>query len=309
MRVLVVGGTEFISLHLVRALLRDRHEVVVLNRGRHPGRVPAGVKTIVADRKDHAALGRVLAGERFDGLVDITYAPTTGDDVRALLAALDGRAGHAIFVSTGRVHDHALPIPYHEDTPRNLYWGEYAKNKIEGEDAYLRSGLPASVVRPTHVFGPLNTRNNETFFFDRLVRGRPVLVPGPGGWLRQFGHVEDLADAMAAMLGDRRAFGRAYNVSGEESITQVGFVELIAEVIERPASLVHVAKAPFGQNLVYDCHAVYTTTRIRAELGLRPRYTLASGLAQTFEWYLREGLDRRDVDFSQDDALLAAART
>jgi nucleoside-diphosphate-sugar epimerase len=309
MRVLVVGGTEFISLHLVRALLRDRHEVVVLNRGRHPGRVPAGVKTIVADRKDHAALGRVLAGERFDGLVDITYAPTTGDDVRALLAALDGRAGHAIFVSTGRVHDHALPIPYHEDTPRTLYWGEYAKNKIEGEDAYLGSGLPASVVRPTHVFGPLNTRNNETFFFDRLVRGRPVLVPGPGGWLRQFGHVEDLADAMAAMLGDRRAFGRAYNVSGEESITQVGFVELIAEVIERPASLVHVAKAPFGQNLVYDCHAVYTTTRIRAELGLRPRYTLASGLAQTFEWYLREGLDRRDVDFSQDDALLAAART
>ena len=309
MRVLVVGGTEFISLHLVRALLRDRHEVVVLNRGRHPGRVPAGVKTIVADRKDHAALGRVLAGERFDGLVDITYAPTTGDDVRALLAALNGRAGHAIFVSTGRVHDHALPIPYHEDTPRNLYWGEYAKNKIEGEDAYLGSSLPASVVRPTHVFGPLNTRNNETFFFDRLVRGRPVLVPGPGGWLRQFGHVEDLADAMAAMLGDRRAFGRAYNVSGEESITQVGFVELIAEVIERPASLVHVAKAPFGQNLVYDCHAVYTTTRIRAELGLRPRYTLASGLAQTFEWYLREGLDRRDVDFSQDDALLAAART
>ena len=309
MRVLVVGGTEFISLHLVRALLRDRHEVVVLNRGRHPGRVPAGVKTIVADRKDHAALGRVLAGERFDGLVDITYAPTTGDDVRALLAALDGRAGHAIFVSTGRVHDHALPIPYHEDTPRNLYWGEYAKNKIEGEDAYLGSGLPASVVRPTHVFGPLNTRNNETFFFDRLVRGRPVLVPGPGGWLRQFGHVEDLADAMAAMLGDRRAFGRAYNVSGEESITQVGFVELIAEVIERPASLVHVAKAPFGQNLVYDCHAVYTTTRIRAELGLRPRYTLASGLAQTFEWYRSEGLDRRDVDFSQDDALLAAART
>ena len=309
MRVLVVGGTEFISLHLVRALLRERHNVVVLNRGRQPGRVPAGVKTIVADRKDHAALGRALAGERFDGLVDITYAPTTGDDVRALLVALDGRAGHAIFVSTGRVHDHALPIPYHEDTPRSLFWGEYAKNKIEGEDAYLSSGLPASVVRPTHVFGPLNTRNNETFFFDRLVRGRPVLVPGAGGWLRQFGHVEDLADAMAAMLGDRRAFGRAYNVTGEESITQVGFVELIAEVVKRPVSFVHVPKAPFGQNLVYDCHAVYTTTRLRHELGIRPRYTLASGLAQTFEWYLREGLDRRDVDFKEEDALLAAART
>ena len=49
---------------------------------------------------------------------------------------------------------------------------------------------------------------------------------------------------------------------------------------------------------------MYTTTKIRAQLGLRPRYTLASGLAQTFEWYLREGLDRRDVDFAAEDALL-----
>ena len=310
MRVLIIGGTEFISLHLVRSLLRGGHEVAVLNRGRRPERLPPGVRTIVCDRNDHGALTRALASEHVDGLVDITYAPTTGADVDAVLDALDGRVGHAVFVSTGRVHDHALPIPYGEDTPRNLYWGEYAKNKIEGEDAVFRRhrerGLPISIVRPTHVYGPLNTRNNETFFFDRLLRGRPILVPGAGGWLRQFGHVEDLADAMAAMLGDRRAFGRAYNVTGEEAITQVGFVELIAELVQRTATLVHAPKAPFGQNLAYDCHAVYTTTRIRRELGIRPRYTLASGLAQTFEWYLREGLDRRPMDFTEEDALLAS---
>ena len=80
-------------------------------------------------------------------------------------------------------------------------------------------------------------------------------------------------------------------------------------MVGRPLTIVPVAKAPFGQNLVYDCHAVYTTTRLRRELGIRPRYTLASGLTQTFDWYRREGLDRRDADFAQDDALLAAART
>ncbi len=313
MRVLVVGGTEFISLHLVRALLRDGHEVAVLNRGRQPGRLPAGIRTIVCDRKDHPALRAALAGERADALVDIAYAPTTGEDVEALLDALDQRVGHALFVSTGRVHDHSLPIPYHEDTPRSFYWGEYAKNKIAGEDACLRRhrerGLPVTIVRPTHVYGPLNTRNNETFFFDRLVRGRPILVPGAGGWLRQFGHVEDLADAMAMMLGVSAAFGQAYNVTGEEAITQVGFVELIADVIKQPLTLVHRETppddkpVPFGQNLVYDCHAVYTTTKIRGQLGVRPRYTLAAGLAQTFEWYVREGLDRREVDFSAEDAL------
>jgi len=313
-RVLIAGGTEFISLHLLQSLRRDGHEVVVLNRGRNPGRLPAGVRTIVADRLDHAALGKALAGERVDALVDVTYAPTTGADVDAMLEALAGRVGHALFVSTGRVYDHAQPIPFDEDTPRNLYWGEYAKNKIAGEDALLRrhreAGLPVTIVRPTHVYGPLNTRNNETFFFDRLVRGRPVLLPDAGGWLRQFGHVEDLADAMAAMLGVPAAFGQSYNVSGEEAITQAGFAELIADVIKRPLTLVPAPTpaggkpAPFGQNLVYDCHAVYTTTRVRAELGIHPRYSLAAGLAQTFEWYLREGLDRRPIDFAGEDALL-----
>jgi nucleoside-diphosphate-sugar epimerase len=313
-RVLVIGGTEFISLHLVRALLRGGHEVAALNRGRHAERLPAGVRAIVADRKDHAAVRQALRGERVDALVDIAYAPTTGEDVEAVLAALDGRLGHALFVSTGRVYDHALPIPWDETTPRNLYWGDYARHKIAGEDVLLRRhrelGLPVTLVRPTHVYGPMNTRNNETFFFDRLVRGRPILVPGDGGWLRQFGHVEDLADAVAAMLGDRRAFDQAYNVTGEEVVTQVGFVELIADVIKRPLTLVPCPPSPgdapasFGQNLVYDCHAVFTTTKVRAELGLRPRYTLAGGLAQTFEWYLREGLDRRDIDFSAENTLL-----
>jgi nucleoside-diphosphate-sugar epimerase len=312
-RVLVAGGTEFISLHLVHSLLRDGHQVTVLNRGRRPARLPAGVWTLVADRKDHAALRKALNGERFEGLVDVTYAPTLGEDVTALLDA-PAAVGHVLFVSTGRVYDHARPIPFDENTPRNLYWGEYAKNKIAGEDVLLQRhrerGVPVTIVRPTHVYGPLNTRNNETFFFDRLLRGRPVLVPDDGGWLRQFGHVADLADAMAAMLGAPASFGRAYNVTGEEVISQVGFVELIADVVKRPLTLVH-APTPaggkpvaFGQNLVYDCHAVYTTARVRAEVGALPRYTLAAGLAQTFDWYQREGLDQREIDFAAEDTLL-----
>jgi nucleoside-diphosphate-sugar epimerase len=318
MRVLVMGGTEFISLHLLRALLARGHEPTVFNRGRHPDRLPAGVGQIVGDRKDHAGLRERLAGRRFDGVFDVTYAPTLPEDVTALLDALPG-SPHVVFVSTCRVYDHALPIPYSEETPRSLYWGEYARHKIGGEDAlfarHRADGLPVTVVRPTHVMGPLNTRNNETFFMDRIHRGRPVLVPGHGGWLRQFGHVEDLAEVMAALLGDRRAYGQAYNVMGEDVISQVGFVELIAEVIGRPVTLRHFDPAllkafdkpgpVFGQNLVYECHAVHTTTKVRAELGLRPRYTLHAGLAQTWEWYRAQKGTERPVDFSFEDQLLS----
>jgi len=193
MRVLVLGGTEFISLHLVQALQQRGHAVTVFNRGRHQERLPAGARGIAGDRKDHAALPGLLGSETFDAVVDVTYAPTLGEDVEALLRALRGRP-QLLFVSTCRVYDHALPIPYSEDTPRGEYWGDYARHKIGGEDVllerYRERGLPVTIVRPTHVMGPLNTRNNETFFMDRVSHGRPVLVPGHGGWLRQFGHVE-----------------------------------------------------------------------------------------------------------------------
>ena len=49
---------------------------------------------------------------------------------------------------------------------------------------------------------------------------------------------------------------------------------------------------------------MYTTSRARVELGIQPRWTLGAGLAQTFDWYLREGLDRREIDFAAEDALL-----
>ena len=319
MRVLVAGGSEFVSLALVRALVRDGHAVTVLNRGQRNDRLPPTVDVLACDRKDHAQLTSVLTGARFEAVYDISYAPTTGEDVAALADAVGSSRPHVIFVSTGRVYDHALPIPYSETTPRGYYWGEYARHKIAGEDALLARhrthGLPITIVRPTHVLGPLNTRHNEAFFFDRIIRGRPVLVPGHGGWFRQFGHVDDLADALASMRGNPRAFGQAYNVTGEECVTQAGFVEQIAEVLERPVEFRHFDPAllkrfdkpglVFGQNLVYDCDAVYTTSKVRADLGIRPRYTLASGLRQTWEWYRKEGLDQRPVDFTFEDQLLA----
>src|SRR3989442_14927399 len=202
MRALVIGGTEFISLHLVQELLRRGHEITVFNRGKRAERLPAGVQAITGDRKGHAGLRERLRGRRFDGVFDITYAPTLGEDVAALVASLEGQP-HIIFISTGRVYDHALPIPYSEETPRGFYWGDYARHKIAAEDLLFErsrtGGGPVTIVRPTHVMGPLNTRNNETFFMDRIWRGPPLLVPRRGGWPPPVGPAPELAIAPAAL--------------------------------------------------------------------------------------------------------------
>ena len=83
MECLILGGSEFIGLHVVRELLRRRHRVAVLNRGTRNHRLPAGVEVLLADRKEHAALRARLQGRGFDAVFDIAYAPTTAEDVRA----------------------------------------------------------------------------------------------------------------------------------------------------------------------------------------------------------------------------------
>src|SRR5258705_3843249 len=169
MRALVMGGTESITLPWRRALRARGHEISVFTRARKPERLPAGVTLIAGDRKDHAGLRERLAGRRFDAVYDVTYAPTLGEDVAALVDALAG-APHVIFVSTCRVYDHALPIPYSEETARGLYWGDYARHKIGGGDVLLErhrpDGLPVTIVRPTHALGPLNTPHQPTLFLD-----------------------------------------------------------------------------------------------------------------------------------------------
>src|SRR5262249_61792530 len=104
MPTLVMVGTEYITLHLVRELLSQGHEVTVFNRGKRGDRLPAGVQTIVGDRKDHAGLAERLKGHRFDGVFDITNPPTLAEDVKALLAVRPCPP-HVAFISPGRGAD------------------------------------------------------------------------------------------------------------------------------------------------------------------------------------------------------------
>jgi NAD(P)-dependent dehydrogenase (short-subunit alcohol dehydrogenase family) len=217
MQVLVIGGTEFISLHLVRALLRDGHHVAVLNRGRNPARLPAGVRAIACDRLDHAALRKTLAGERCDALVDITYAPTTGADVEALLDALDGRMGHVMFAPTGRVHDHALPTPTTR-TRRAISTGVTTRRTRSRARTSCRAAgehrLPVTIVRDARVRAAQHTEQRDVL--RPPVRNRPILVPGAGSWLRQL-VTSKIWPTRCRDARRARGIRPAYNVTGEEA--------------------------------------------------------------------------------------------
>lgn len=320
-RALVIGGTQFIGRELVRQLLEQGSHVVIMHRSEG---TPFGssVDEIRCDRNDVAAVRDALADTRFDLVFDNVYdweQGTTGEQVAAAArtAGTDLRA--YVFTSSvaayggGMDHDEedALAPPDHPDA--------YVRNKADSERALFRlhavEGLPAVTLRPAFVYGPHNPFDREAFFWDRIVAGRPIIVPGDGSRLMQWAMAADVARAaiLAAESGRR---GVAWNLGNEPPLTQVEFIHALARAAASTAEVVHVPRERitaaggglFAPPLYFGTYLdlpslTMRAGRMRAELGLEPT-PLEDGLRATFAWYRQQ--DRPVPDFTWEDALLEA---
>ena len=122
LRVLYIGGTGTISAACVRRSLALGHEVTVLNRGRSTTRsVPEGVGVLTADVAEPGALGAALAGSTFDAVVD--FLSFTPEDCREAMAAVRGRTGQYVQISSASVYDRTRArLPVVESSPRGNRW-------------------------------------------------------------------------------------------------------------------------------------------------------------------------------------------
>jgi nucleoside-diphosphate-sugar epimerase len=236
MRVLVMGGTQFNGRALVAELARTGHDVTVCNRGRTPGELPAGVKRLVADRSDPAALAAALSGRDWDCVHDVNAYRV--EDVQRMTELLRGRTGHYVFASSTVIYaaSNLLPITEDHAVDRSERQNEYGLQKLLCEDHLLREhrerGFPATITAYSMVFGPHNILpDREQRMFIRLTRGRPVLIPGDGTTVGQVGHVDDQARALRMLMGNSRTFGRRYNLTGGDVFSDEGYVDTFAQVL------------------------------------------------------------------------------
>lgn len=310
MRILVMGGTRFIGVYLTKLLVAQGHEVVLFNRGKKPAPVE-NLQTIVGDRTDAATLKSQLAGESFDAIFDNNGRELS--DTQPLIELFGDKVKHFVYVSSAGVYLKSDQMPHIEGDavdPNSRH-----KGKFETE-AYLQAqGVPFTSVRPVYIYGPQNYNPLEAWFFDRIVRNRPVPIPGNGMHLTQLGHVQDLAEAMVAVLGNETAIGQIYNISGEKAVTFDGLARACAQAAGKdPADLKIVHYDPkafdFGKAKAFPMRVQHFFTAIdkaQAELGWAPKFDLVTGLKDSFQHdYLATGKDKAEVDFSLDDQILAA---
>jgi nucleoside-diphosphate-sugar epimerase len=309
MRILIMGGTRFVGVYLTQMLVAQGHEVVLFNRGNKP--VPSGVTQIQGDRTDPAQLKAKLSGESFDAVFDNNGRELS--DTQPLVEIFQGRLQHFVYVSSAGVYLKSDQMPHIEGDavdPKSRHKGKFAT------EAYLaEQGVPFTSIRPVYIYGSQNYNDLEAWFFDRIVRDRPIPIPGNGMHVTQFGHVQDLAAAMAAVLGNARAVGQIYNVAGDRYVTFDGLARACAVAAGKSADaleLVHYdpKRFDFGKKKAFPMrvqHFYADIHKAKTELNWQPKFDLISGLKDSFEQdYLISGRGKTEIDFSMDDEILAS---
>jgi dTDP-glucose 4,6-dehydratase len=221
------------------------------------------------------------------------------EEARAYWSGLDGEAKAAfrfLHVSTDEVYGSLAPEdPAFTEETRYAPNSPYSASKAASDHlvrAYFHTyGLPTLTTNCSNNYGPFQ-------FPEKLIPlvilhalgGKPIPVYGDGQNVRDWLHVADHCEAIRLVLARGRV-GETYNIGGENELKNLDVVNTICSVLDelRPQA----AREPH-RNLItfvidrpgHDRRYAMNISKVKAELGWRPRETFATGIRKTIAWYL-----------------------
>lgn len=282
MKILITGGTTFVSKYAAKYFTERGFDVYVLNRGTKE-QVP-GVTLIRGDRHE---LGSVLKSHTFDAVLDITSY--NANDINDLLDGL-GSYGTYIFISSSAVYPETEAQPFKEESSlsENKFWGKYGTDKIAAEKALLERVPDAYILRPPYLYGPMNNVYREAFVFDCAKKDRKFYLPGDGSMKLQFFHVEDLCRLMEIIISEKPD-GHIMNVGNASSVTVREWVCACYECLGKEPEFVEVRKN-IEQRLYFSFYNYEYYLDVSKMQKLMPvTKDLKEGLSECADWY--EGND------------------
>jgi nucleoside-diphosphate-sugar epimerase len=331
MRVLVTGATGLIGRHVVERLVADGLRVTALIR---PGTSPleewgAAVETVTGDVTDGGSLDAAVQGQDCvvhaagiagDGAPRAQLERVLVDGTAHTLAAAAGLVPRFVHISSVAVYDHPdRPVVEDDGFARHTPpWNHYSRAKIAAErlvwSAHRAGAFSATVLRPSIVLG-LGDRSTTPRIL-RLLRSTLAnfaLINGGAGPIPCV-TASDLAEAVARVIATAGSAGRAYNLSGQETLTLSTLLRLHAEASRlrmprRPVSprvavagatavefwyrLTGAGPPPLSRFLVWIAGAACRVDSSRAAQELswegRTPYDRAVGEAVTWDRTRREG--------------------
>jgi dTDP-glucose 4,6-dehydratase len=183
---------------------------------------------------------------------------------------------------------------FHEDTPYSPS-SPYSSSKAASDHLvqawHHTYGLPIVLSNCSNNYGPYQ-------FPEKLIplmilnglSGKKLPVYGKGHNVRDWLHVEDHAQALGLVLQQGKV-GRSYNVGGDAERTNLDVVKAICDRLDKVAPTSsgdshHNLISYVTDRLGHDRRYAVDTTRIKKELGWKPKHSFEQGLNETVDWYL-----------------------
>lgn len=251
-RVLVTGGCGLIGSRIVRRLASAGAGVTVLDRldaypfdyGDRFGGAQAAAEVVVGDTSDPQLVGHLVAGA--DVVVhaaahadiagclsspDRDFASNVLGTQTVLEAAREHRPERLVFISSASVYDdrsRADAVPRFAEDDRLGVASTYANSKLWGEHQTglygEHYGLRTTVLRYFSVYGVPQVPKERShswcvaLFAMRAHRRLPLELHGGGCQVRDFVHVDDVADATLLAATRTEALGATINVRANDDL-------------------------------------------------------------------------------------------
>jgi nucleoside-diphosphate-sugar epimerase len=289
-KVLILGGSGFLSGTMAREAVGEGHEVWVVTRGQRP--LPQGVRAIVADRKERENFKSQISNLklRWDLVIDsIGY---NADDARQDLECFTGRSGQLVFISTDFV---LSPInrPWKVDETYDRFNDTpYGTGKRAAEEVLLgaSSELAVTVLRPCHIYGPgsllgcLPKHGRDKDLIERIRRRETLTLVGGGFFLQQPVFAADLWRMAISCLGNSKTHGQIYCAPGPETVESRVFYWIIGEVLGVEVKIGEVAVTDYlrehPEHASFCAHRVYSLDKAKSHGLTLPSTPLREGLGR-----------------------------
>jgi len=254
-KVLVTGGAGFIGSHLVEALVKAKHDVVVLDdlstgHESNLAAVKGKIRFIKGDICDESALRKAVSGQEYvfhlAAVPSVPYSieepletqeiNTTGT-LKLLIASKEAKVKRFIYASSAAVYGDEPSLPKTESSPLRPQT-PYALQKLASEQYTLMFskiyGMETVALRYFNVYGPRQDPKSPysgviTKFVTCLKKGEQPTIFGDGMQTRDFVYVTDVVQANLKAMTASHASGKVFNIA---TGVQVSIKEMLAHLNE-----------------------------------------------------------------------------
>ena len=247
LRILILGGSKFIGVHITELALKHGHAITHFNRGKTNTDLFPDLEHLKGDRDGQID---ALKGRKWDAVIDDSgYLPR---HVRLSAELLAPNVQRYLFVSTISVYA-SLATANTEDSPV----GKLADDRVEkvGDESYgplkalceqaAMTAMPGrvAVVRPGLIVGPRDPTDRFTYWPARAARGGEILAPDAPSDRIQFIDARDLAAFVLKLVEDQTV--GTFNAASPPGMFTIG--DLVSSSINAADSLVRPSPSPHAE--------------------------------------------------------------